>query len=91
MTKGKGTNPKVAYANRMNPDAMEVKLTKEQALQLIRLGLDTGEGPIVVKDGFEAQRIRLTGAGVRFDLVPTSPSPRNAWPEARGKGGDADG
>lgn len=76
--------PKAGHrADRANPDAMEIKLTKRQALELIRIGLDSGEGPVVIKDGFEAQRIRMTANCVRFDLVPLMPCPAGAWPETR--------
>tara|TARA_A100001201_G_scaffold143757_1_gene147290 strand:+ start:27525 stop:27734 length:210 start_codon:yes stop_codon:yes gene_type:complete len=49
---------------------LEMGLDNEMVLQLLALGLDHEDSPIVIKTGFEPANIRVTQSGnAKFDLV----------------------
>lgn len=49
---------------------MKISLTKDEAIQLIGIGLTTEHSPFQIREGFAAANIKITAQGnVSFELV----------------------
>ena len=49
---------------------MKVSLTKEEAIQLVVIGLESDQSPFQIKEGFAPAEVNITSQGrVSFELV----------------------